>query len=206
MVRSSRGGRAQRRILVAVAAVLIPLIAGCEAGSNAPSLHWHQPTGGSSAGAGGITINNVFVLGAPIGSELKRGQNAGLFLALTNTGSADRLVSISAPGVAKTVVLLGGQVALNSNHSVLLAGLPPAVVLEDLVRPLSGGSVVTIHLLFANAGTVTMQVPVMPKTSYFDTLSPPPSPSPSPSPTRTGKGHHHGKHSASPSPSASSTP
>ena len=204
MARSSRGGRAQRRILVAVAAVLIPLIAGCEAGSNAPSLHWHQPTDGSSAGVGGITISNAFVLGAPIGSELTRGQSAGLFLALTNTGSADRLVGISAPGVAKTVLLPGGQVSVNSNHQVLLTGPAPEVVLEDLVRPLGGGTVVTIHLLFANAGTVTMQVPVMPKTSYFDSLSP--APSPSPSPSGTGKSHHHGKHSASASPSPSSTP
>ena len=44
MHRSGGGSGYPRRILIAVAAALIPMIAGCEAGANAPSLHWHQPT------------------------------------------------------------------------------------------------------------------------------------------------------------------
>ena len=38
------------------------------------------------------------MLGAPIGSKIGVGRSAGVFLALINNGSPDKLVSISAPG------------------------------------------------------------------------------------------------------------
>lgn len=185
MARSSRGGgtKVQRRLLIAVAALAIPLVAGCEAGNNAPSLRWHHPTDGSGKTVGGITISNAFVLGAPIGSVLHAGQNAGLFLGLTNIGVKDTLTAISAPGVAATVKLSKGQVVLASDDSVLLTGPKPDVVLKDLTHPLTGGSVLTIFLHFAKAGTVKLQVPVMPAARYFTTLSPPASPTPKPSPS-----------------------
>ena len=138
MIRSSRGGTTPRRMLIAAAVALVPLIAGCEAGTNAPTLHWHQPTDGSTAAAGpNITISNVFVLGAPIGAELQPGQNAGLFMGLVNTGPSDRLLSVSAPGVARSVVLPGHGVPLLSQRPVLLTGPQPFVLLQDLVRPLT---------------------------------------------------------------------
>jgi copper(I)-binding protein len=174
-----------------MAAALIPMIAACEAGPNAPSLHWHQPTDGTSHQAGNLTISNAFVLGAPIGAVLRTGQNAGLFLGLSNAGSPDRLIGISAPGVAQSVLLPGNQIALSSQHVVLLTGPRPVVVLEHLLRPLTGGSVVKITLTFAVAGDITIKVPVMPRSSFYTTLLPAPTPtparsspkSPTPSPT-----------------------
>lgn len=197
MGRSSRGGITPHRILIAAAVALIPMVAGCEAGNNAPSLQWHRPTDGSSAGANSITISNAFVLGAPIGSVLKAGQNAGLFLGLVNTGKPDRLLRITTPD-AKSVVLPGGQVTLAADRSVLLTGPSPELILQDLVRPLRGGTVITIRLHFANAGVVTMRVPVMPRTQYYTTLSPAPSPSGG---TSSAPRSAKGKKSASPSPS-----
>jgi copper(I)-binding protein len=198
--RNSSGRRYPRRILIAVAAGLIPMIAGCEAGTNAPSLHWHQPTNGTFKAVGNITISNAFVLGPPIGAVLQPGQNAGLYMGLVNVGSTttppDRLLSVSAPGVARSVLLPGNQIVLASQHAVLLTGPKPAMVLQDLLRPLTGGSVVTLVLSFANAGNVTLKVPVMPRAQFYTTLSPPPALTttpPSPSPTRS--------RSASPSPS-----
>jgi len=181
VVRSSPGAAVPRRILIAAAVALIPMIAGCEAGNNAPSLQWHQPTDGTSAGANGITISNAFVLGPRIGAVLRAGQNAGLFLGLVNTGPKDHLVGITAPGVAKSVLLPHGRVTLAANRSVLLTGPAPALILQDLLRPLNGGSAITIDLVFAKAGIVTMHVPVMPRSQFYATLLPPPGPSPSPS-------------------------
>lgn len=193
MIRSSRSGTISRRVLIAVAAVLVPILAGCEAGLSAPSLQWHQPTDGTGKIVGGITISNAFVLGAPIGAALKPGQNAGLFLGLTNTGtSSDTLVSIRAVDpqshirVASSVQLPGGAVNLWRNRSVLLTGPRPAIVLQDLLRPLPSvkGSTVTLILVFRNAGQVTLQVPVLPRSRYFRTLLPAPEPvtvTPSPS-------------------------
>ena len=200
MIRSSRRGAAQRRILLAVAATLIPLIAGCEAGTNAPSLQWHQPTDGTGATVGGITISNAFVLGAPLGADLPTGQNAGLFLALTNTGKPDQLLRVSAPGLASSVTL-PHLLILRQNHSVLLTGPQPAVILNGLTRPVRGGTVVKIVLLFRRAGLVPLEVPVMPRGQQFASLLPAPAPV-TPTPTPTGA-HGHGTSSpaASPSPS-----
>ncbi len=182
MLRSSSGQRHSRRFLIAVTAALIPLIAGCEAGNNAPTLHWHQPTDGTGKTVGNITISNAFVLGAPIGAALLKGQNAGLFLGLTNIGSSDQLLSVSAPGTAQSVSVPGNAVTLASQHAVLLTGPRPRLILEHLLHPLTGGSVVSIVLRFANAGVVHLSVPVMPRAQYFSTLSPAPTPSPTANP------------------------
>ena len=197
MIRSSLRP-AGRRLLVLAIAALIPALAGCEAGSNAPTQEWHQPTDGTGTVHNDIAIRNVFVLGAAIGSTIKVGGSAGVFLALINDGSADRLVKISAPGTARSVTLPGGSVSLASQKAVLLTGPAPKVILEGLIRPLTGGSTVRLVLTFQNASSVSMAVPVMPRAQYYSTFSPP---SPSPSATPKGK-----KSSASPSPSASASP
>jgi len=203
VIRSSRRP-AGRRLLVLAIAALIPALAGCEAGNNAPTQEWHQPTDGTGTVHHDIAIRNVFVLGAAIGSTIKAGGSAGVFLALINNGSADKLVKISAPGTAKSVTLPGGSVSLPSQKAVLLTGPAPKVVLEGLIRPLTGGSSVRLVLTFQNASSVPMTVPVMPRAQYYSTFSPP---SPTPSATPTTKGKHKSATatpSASPSPSASS--
>ncbi|HEX9623507.1 MAG TPA: copper chaperone PCu(A)C [Streptosporangiaceae bacterium] len=199
MLRNGRGGKYSRSIMIAAVAALIPMVAGCEAGNNAPVLHWHPPTDGTGRTVGNITISNAFVLGAPIGQELQAGENAGLFLSLVNSGnSGDRLVSVSAPGFAQSVQLPGNRVVLASQQAVPLSGPRPQIVLMNLTRPLAGGSVVSITLGFAIAGQVQLKVPVMPRAQYYTTLRPAPAPttpsgSPSPSP------------SGSPTPSPSSS-
>jgi copper(I)-binding protein len=209
--RSGGGGGYPRRILIAVAAAVIPMIAGCEAGTSAPSLQWHQPTDGTYHAIGNITISNAFVLGAPIGASLAVGQNAGLFLGLVNTGTPDRLLSISAPGVAQSVLLPGGQIPLPNQHAVLLTGPRPTVILQHLLHPLprpkNPSSVITITLTFAVAGQVTIKVPVIPRANFYATLFPAPTPTtPSPkppTPTATPGSSASPSGSASPSPSAS---
>lgn len=208
---SWRGGAVSRRVVAATAVALVPLVAGCAAGFGAPSLQWHQPSDGVGLVVGNVTISNAFLLGAPIGSRLEPGQNAGLFFGITNTGTrSETLVAISAPGVASSVLLPGGQVVVNSQHSVLLTGPRPAVVLQHLLRPVTGGSAVKLVLTFQNAGRHTLVVPVMPMAQYYSTLSPAPSVTPTPtitarpSPATSGgrSGNHHRRH-RSPSPSAS---
>jgi len=207
VIRSRRRAALPRRLLIAAVAGLIPVLAGCEAGSNAPTLHWHQPTPGASAQAGGVAISNVFVLGAPLNTSLARGQSAGLFFGLVNSGTPDKLISIAAPGAARTVTLTGGPVSLPDEKAVLLTGPAPKAVLEDLARPLAGGSSVRVIMTFRNAGSVTLNVPVLPRSDSYLTYSP----APSPSATKTAGRHPAGasssasrpraRASASPSPS-----
>ncbi len=209
MIRSShRAGHQRaalpRRLCIAAIAALIPVLAGCEAGANAPTQRWHQPTDGAAAVLHGISIRNVFVLGAPVNTRLAAGTSTGLFLALANTGSPDRLLSISAPGTATSVRLpAGGPVPLASNSAVLLTGPQPRVVLTGLVRPLPGGSFINVIMKFQNAGSVTLSVPVMPRAQYYTTFSPAPTATPTPSASATGKRKHQHKPVPTPSPSTS---
>jgi copper(I)-binding protein len=194
VIRSSHR-TAGRRLLVLAIAALVPALAGCEAGNNAPTQEWHQPTDGSAVVLDNIAIRNVFVLGAPIGSTIGVGHSAGVFLALINSGSADKLVRVSAPGTARSVTLPRGGVSLASQQAVFLTGPAPKVILQGLTRPLTGGSTVRLVLTFRNAASVNLTVPVMPRAQYYSTFSPAASPSPSPSVAK-------GKHAAAtPSPS-----
>jgi copper(I)-binding protein len=183
VIRSSLRIARPRRLVVLAIAALIPALAGCEAGYNAPTQQWHQPTDGSAAVHNNISISNAFVLGAPLSQKIPAGQSAGVFLALYNDGSSDALVSIAAPGTARSVTLPGGSVPLASQQSVRLTGPAPEVVLQGLTRPLTGGSTVRLVMVFQNAGALSLVLPVMPQAQYYSTFSPPPSPSPSPSAT-----------------------
>jgi len=196
VIRSNRAAPL-RALAVVVAAAVAPAIAGCEAGFNAPTQQWHQPSAGASAVVNNVLrINNVFVLGAAPAFSLPRGGSAGLFLAINNGGAPDRLVGVTAPGTAAAVQLPGGGVRLPTRQSVLLSGPAPRVVLRGLTRNLGGGQHLTVVLHFLRAGNVVMLVPVMPRAQWFSTFSPAPLlVRPSPSPTGT----------ASPSPSPSGT-
>ena len=207
MILSNRAAVPLRALAVAAAAALVPAIAGCEAGFNAPTQQWHQPSAGASAVVNGeIRINNVFVLGEAPAFSLPRGGSAGLFLAIDNDGAPDLLTGITAPGWAIAVQMPGGGVRLASKQTVFLTGPAPQVILRGLTRRLNGGQHILIVLHFLRAGSEVMQVPVMPRAQWFATYSPAPpvvrpSPSGSASPSGTGSPSP-GATSPSPSPSA----
>jgi copper(I)-binding protein len=206
-----RTGRAlPRRLLVVAAAALLPVMAGCEAGDNAPTLQFHYPTEGAGTVVGQIAIRNVFVVGAPLGQHLAIGQSAGLYLALVNTGPDDRLLSVTAPGTATSVTLPSSTIPLGATP-VLLQGPAPQVLLTGLVRPLINGQNIKVTLTFKNAGSVTLTVPVIAKANFWATYSPAPSATPTtparPGATVSSSPHHrrHRRHASSPSPSPSSS-
>jgi copper(I)-binding protein len=190
----SRGGhtvtRWTRRLLVGAIAILVPALAGCEAGLNAPTLEFHQASVGTSTIFDGISIDNVFVLGPAPGSTLPAGGQAGVFLAL-QAPNDDQLTSISAPGTASSVQLGNGPIILNPNTLVDLGGPSPLLTLDGLTNPLNGGETVKLVLQFATAGTVTLTVPVEPAAFEFATYSPAPTPTASASLSVSLSGHKH---------------
>jgi len=204
------GLKALRRACAVAAVALIPVLAGCEAGSNAPVLHWHPPTNGASAtireGGGEIAIRNAFILGAPPNATLPAGSSASLFVGLVNTGPRDRLIRISAPAAATSVTLPQGGVLLEKDQSALLTGPAPKLILTGLTRSLPAGSYVKVSLTFQNAGTVGLFVPVIARADSYATFSPAPATSPAPS---ASPGHRHrrtgGSATATPSPGATAT-
>jgi copper(I)-binding protein len=190
-----------RRLLFGAVAVLVPALAGCEAGLNAPTQEFHPAAIGQSGVFGDITIDNAFVLGPALGGQLPVGGQAGVFLALYAT-SNDQLQSVSAPGTAASVRLIGGPVNLAPDSLVPLNGQVPQIVLTGLTGPLSGGETVELQLKFANEDEVTLQVPVEPDAFDYSSYSPPP---PAPTPTPTAK-HHKPKPGASATPSGTASP
>ena len=164
-----------RRLLVGAIAILVPALAGCEAGYNAPTLQYHSASNGVSKTVNGIELDNVFVLGPELNQTLPAGGQAGVFLAISSLNH-DRLVSASAPGAASSVQLLNGPVTITPGATVYLTGPAPLIVLNGLTNPLSGGESVRLVLTFANAGAVTLQVPVLPAAYDYATFSPPPTP------------------------------
>ena len=187
------------RLLVGAIAILVPALAGCEAGYNAPTLTFHPAANGANAVVGGVTVDDAFVLGPAIGSLLPAGGQAGVFLSLAAQNS-DRLVSATS-GAASSVQLTNGPVTLTPGTPVDLSGPTPQIVLNGLTSPLSGGQMVQLTLIFATAGSVTLQLPVEPAAYDYTTYSPPP---PSPTATVTTTGKH--KHKAKATPSASASP
>ena len=114
MIRARFGKTAAGRLLLGAGALalLVPAIAGCEAGNGAPTLEFHAASAGAQTVVNGIRITNVFVLGAPSGASLPAGSSASLFLSLFNDGAtADTLQSVTAAGTAASVTLDGGTVA-----------------------------------------------------------------------------------------------
>jgi hypothetical protein len=190
----SRGGhtvtRWNRRLLIGALAILVPALAGCEAGLNAPTLEYHPASFGVSTIVDGINIDNVFVLGPAPGSVLQPGGQAALFMALQSSNS-DQLTSITAPGAASSVQLGNGPITLSPNTLVDLSGPEPLLTLDGLTRPLSGGETVQLVLHFATAGSVALMVPVEPAAYEFATYSPAPTPTASASLSVSLSGHKH---------------
>lgn len=181
-----------RRLLFGAIALLIPVLAGCEAGADAPTQQFHPASNGTTTTAGGITIDNAFVLGPPLNSVLPAGGQAGVFLSLF-AQNGDRLESATAPGAASSVKLTGGPVTLPPQTLVDLSGPAPHIVLTGLTNPLSGGEMIQMTLVFSTEGVVSLAVPVEPAAYEYTTYSPPPTPAP------TGTAKASGTASASPS-------
>jgi copper(I)-binding protein len=174
--------RWNRRMLLGALAVLVPALAGCAAGLDAPTLQYHPAAFGAYATHDGIRIDNAFVLGSSTGVAVPR---AGVFFSVVSQ-DGDRLVSISAPGTAPLVRIAGGAVNLPAQVPVNLTGPVPKVVLTGLSSPLTGGSTITMTFSFARTGTVTMNVPVEPHAYEYATYSPPPAiPTGTPTPRST---------------------
>jgi copper(I)-binding protein len=200
VIRCRWAGALSHRLVLVAAVALIPALAGCEAGNNAPTLSFHYPTDAAGTAVGDLSIRNVFVLGAPLGRDLATGESASVFLALVNTGAPDKLVKITAAGTAASVTLPASGVPVVDGHPVFYSGPMAQIVLHDLTRPLRSGSDIMLTLVFQNAGPVTLQVPVMPRAAQYATLQPP-----LPAATQTAAAHASAQTTPTPSSGTTST-
>lgn len=189
-----------RRWIVAAAFLAAPVLAGCSAGFSADTNLPYAPNEAAvliqdgSYGARGVKIPQAFVLGPDSGAQLAVGASAPLYLHLVNTAEApDTLQAVTAEGLG--TVKLTAPIALPANEAVNTGKPAPQIMIEGLSKALRGGESVPVSLQFANAGTVSVKVPVVTRSREFSSLPPapgatpaPPTPTPSPSASE-GTGH-----------------
>jgi copper(I)-binding protein len=174
VIRSRHGSKLLRRLMIGGVALVVPILAGCEAGNNSPELEFHQAAAGAYGTADAVTVSDAFILGGPDSAPLAKGGSAGMFLSVYNGGgSAEKLISVDATSVAKSVQLAGGSIAVPSQSSADLSGPKPQIVLRNLSKALVSGQTVTVLLTFSNAGSIELSVPVQARTTYYSTFSPP---------------------------------
>lgn len=204
MIRSSHGSKLLRRLMIGGVALVVPVLAGCEAGDNSPVLEFHPAAAGAYGTADAVTVSDAFILGGTSGQTLAQGGSASMFLSVYNgNGSADQLIGVDATGTAKSVELTGGSIAVPAQSSADLEGPQPKVVLRDLSKSLTSGQTVSILLTFANAGSVELTVPIEARTTQYSTYSPP---APAPKATKTASPGASATGTASPGTAATPTP
>ena len=119
--------RWNRRLLLGAVVALVPVLAGCEAGLNAPTLQYHPANFTADKTKNGISFSNVFVLDTATNGEGVAGGRAGVFLSLY-AKNGDRLESASATEAASSVKIAGGPVNLPAGVPVNMGGPIPRVV------------------------------------------------------------------------------
>ncbi|MEV4103488.1 copper chaperone PCu(A)C [Nonomuraea sp. NPDC049649] len=184
----------RRRIVVAAAFLVAPVLAGCAVGFDANTLKPYAPVEAAALidegayGKQNIHIPQGFILGPESGGQIPWRGSVPVYLTMLNEGeSADTLQSVSAGDFATAKIET--PVQLPPGELVLVEPGKPHVVLEGINRALRGGESIDLELQFANAGTITMHVPVMPHgpeyAAYPKVEGAIPAPSPSATPTES---------------------
>lgn len=171
--------RPTRRGLTLVMALAAPLLAGCglsPAGTTRP----YAPSDGVSSAIGAVQVRNLLVVGSAANAP---GVVSG---ALLNDGTTPVTVTVGLPGgegtpvdvPAQGSVLLGAQTGAASASP----GQAGAAVVQLASLPQPPGSFIDVTLSTPAAGTTTVNVPVLPPTLEYSTITPT-GPSPTTTPT-----------------------
>jgi copper(I)-binding protein len=163
---------------------IIPAVSACGAGEDPQTAQPTQLTEGVNVTTkNGVAVRNLFVLGPPPGQKINPGSAATLYASVVNDSAdaqPDRLVGISAPGVAQAAQIQGGGIDLPYQRLVRLgvsspAGITtPLITLQGIVMPLGGGESLKLTLQFEKAGALQVAVPVVPREGSYMTYAPAP--------------------------------
>jgi copper(I)-binding protein len=197
-----RNSRRMATAAIAGALAITPAVSACGANAEPQTAAPTQLTEGVNISTtSGVAVRNLFVLGPAPGQKLTPGSAVTVYGSVVNNstdGRPDRLVAITAPGVAQTGQIQGGGIDLPYQQLVRL-GVPspdglttPLLTLQGLTTPLSGGQPVKLTLQFQRGGTLAATVPVVARQGSYATYAPAPAPTPSatttPSPSATPSG------------------
>lgn len=154
---SAQPCRASRRrhLAAASAALLLPALSACSAGTHAQTNLPYQPAEGVNNRDGDVYALNTLIV--------TDGQGAGTLVAslVNNTDTADTVRGVSVLDSASAqmqVDMLGGGVDIPPHGAVQLATAGSVRVSSDTLQ---AGRIVALTLTFDNAGDVDLEVPVV---------------------------------------------
>ncbi|MGP3965204.1 copper chaperone PCu(A)C [Nonomuraea sp. 3N208] len=189
----------RRWIVIAAAFLAAPALAGCGAGFNATTNAPYAPNEAQALiekgayGSSGIQIPQAFILGPDAGAQLPWRGSAPIYLNILNTsGTPDTLQAVSAGSLG--TVKVTAPIQLPSNQLVNTGKPSPQLMLEGIPKSLRGGESIKLDLQFANAGTVSMHVPVVTRSREFAAYPPAPGATAAPTPTPTPSAHAEESH------------
>ena len=175
--------RPNRRGLATLAmAGALPVLAGCGAspvGTGTPD----NLSDGVSASVGAIQARNLLLVGSAAGQPalvsgvLLNDTGAAITVSLS-TGEA-QAVSVDVP--AGSSVLLGASTSDPAATPVVGVASNAVVQFESLAQP--AGALAPLRLSTPGGGTTTVQVPVLPATLQYATITPNPGAAPTPAVT-----------------------
>ena len=168
---------ARRTALVASAAALGSVLAGCATGQTAISKKDYAPSDGLLGEIGDLRVQNVLVVAPPAG-----GDTAVLSMAVADTeaeGEPDRLVAVSVDEAGTARIEGNPEVPTGGSLRVGGSDAPAQVLFEGFDA--DPGASVSLRLRFQRAGELALQPPVVPASGYYaDLMAPTPTPSPAP--------------------------
>jgi hypothetical protein len=181
----------RRWIVVAAAFLAAPVLAGCGAGFDATTNMPYAPNeaqvlieNGQYGAKSGIHIPQAFILGPDSGAQLAWRGSAPIYLNILNTsGTPDTLQAVNAGEMG--TVKITAPIQLPSNQLVNTGKPAPQLILEAIPKSLRGGESIKLDLQFANAGVVSMNVPVVTRSREYASYPPAPGATPAATPTPT---------------------
>lgn len=181
----------RRWIVVAAAFLAAPVLAGCGAGFDATTNKPYAPNeaqvlieNGRYGSKSGIHIPQAFILGPDSGAQLPWRGSAPIYLNILNTsGTPDTLQAVNAGDMGQ--VKVANPIQLPSNQLVNTGKPSPQLMLEAIPKSLRGGETIKLDLQFANAGTISLNVPVVTRSREYATYPPAPGATPAATPTPT---------------------
>lgn len=177
---------------IAAAAVFMaaPVLAGCAAGADANTNKPYAPNEAAvlidqgGYGQRGIDIPQAFILGPDSGAQIAYRGSAPIYLNILNTAAAaDTLQAVNAGDLG--TVKVSTPIQLPSNQLVNTGKPTPQLLLEGIPKGLRGGESIKLDLQFANAGTITLNVPVVTRSREFKDYPPAPNATAAPTPSAT---------------------
>lgn len=158
-----RIARPQRRVLVRTTVGLLAatslVLTGCGAGQYAQSVNQQAAMLGANAAVGDISTLNVR-LERPPGEKFPAGSDARVLLWLSNDGiDPDTLTGVST-SAAESVQFTGDGVIPGQTLIDLSGETGPRLTINGFVADLYDGVSIPMTFSFANAGSLTLNVPI----------------------------------------------